>query len=79
MKLRPLHDWGLVEPEPFRFEDKGFVIPSPPSNQGRVKAIGPLAKGVECGDLIRFNPYGAFEVRVGNKRLNLIRFDMCLV
>lgn len=62
MKLKPLHDWVVIECDPAQSEEKGFFLPSSPSNQGKVLAVGPKVKEIESGDRVRFNPYAGLVV-----------------
>lgn len=62
MKLKPLHDWVVIERQPVQTEENGFFFPSSPSNQGKVLAVGPLVKEIEPGDRVRFNPYAGLVV-----------------
>ncbi|MBY7811432.1 co-chaperone GroES [Vibrio fluvialis] len=60
MKLRPLHDWVVIE------RDKpveGLLwIPDIPVNRGTVTATGPKVKEVSVGHQVQFNPYSGLEV-----------------
>ncbi|UTV30840.1 co-chaperone GroES [Photobacterium atrarenae] len=57
MKLKPLHDWVVIERDPVQTEEKGLFLPSSPSNQGKVLAVGPKVKDVWVGDEVHFNAY----------------------
>lgn len=57
LKLRPLHDWLVIEREPEVTELKGLVIPGSPSNRGTVIAVGSKVKDVSVGDCVQFNAY----------------------
>lgn len=60
MKLRPLHDWVVIE------RDKpveGLLwVSDKPVNRGTVTAIGPKVKEVSVGDQVQFNPYSGLEI-----------------
>ncbi len=62
MKLRPLHDWVVIE------RDKpveGLLwVPDKPVNRGSVTAIGPRVKEVSVGHQVQFNPYAGLELIV---------------
>lgn len=72
MKLRPLHDWVVIERDPVQTEEKGFFLPGSPSNQGKVLAVGPLVKEIEPGDRVRFNPYAGLVIN-GTMLFTLLR------
>lgn len=68
MKLRPLHDWVVIE------RDKpveGLLwVPDKPVNRGTVTAIGPKVKEISVGYQVQFNPYAGLEVKThGQTRL----------
>lgn len=73
MKLKPLHDWVVIERDPVQIEEKGFFLPSSPSNQGKVLAVGPLVKEIEPGDRVRFNPYAGFVIQAAEMTVSVIR------
>ena len=73
MKLKPLHDWVVIERDTVINEEKGFFIPSSPSNQGKVLAVGPLVKEVEPGDRVRFNPYAGVLIKAAEMTVTIIR------
>lgn len=73
MKLKPLHDWVVIERDPVQTEEKGFFLPSSPSNQGKVLAVGPLVKEIEPGDRVRFNPYAGLVIEKGSFKSTVIR------
>ncbi|MBD0786742.1 co-chaperone GroES [Vibrio sp. Y2-5] len=60
MKLRPLHDWVVIE----RDKPVGGLlwVPDKPVNRGTVTAIGPKVKEVSVGNKVQFNPYAGLEV-----------------
>ncbi|WP_027252086.1 hypothetical protein [Photobacterium halotolerans] len=62
MKLRPLHDWVVVERDLVHTQEKAFILPSTSLSLGRVIAVGPLVKGIELGDRVRFNLYAGLVV-----------------
>ncbi len=60
MKLRPLHDWVVIERD--KSVDSLLWVPDIPVNRGSVTAIGPKVNGVSIGDRVQFNPYCGLEV-----------------
>ncbi|GIA23856.1 co-chaperone GroES [Vibrio cholerae] len=66
MKLRPLHDWVVIE------RDKpveGLLwVPDTPVNRGTVIATGPKVKEISVGHKVQFNPYAGLEVAFQNQR-----------
>ncbi|EPA0435814.1 co-chaperone GroES [Vibrio cholerae] len=66
MKLRPLHDWVVIE------RDKpveGLLwVPFTPVNRGTVIATGPKVKEISVGHKVQFNPYAGLEVTFQNQR-----------
>jgi len=71
MKLRPLHDWVVIERDPV--EENGFFLPSLPSNQGKVLAFGPKALGIGVGDKVQFNAYSGYMLKAGCVLVTIIR------
>ena len=85
MKIRPLGDRVLVEP----IEEKeqtvgGIIIPDAAKEkpmQGKVIAVGKktdkdgkeLAFDVKVGDTVLLPKYGGTEVKLGDKKLQLVR------
>ena len=85
MKIRPLGDRVLVEP----IEEKeqtvgGIIIPDAAKEkpmQGKVVAVGKkldkdgaeIAFDVKVGDTVLLPKYGGTEVKVGDKKLQLVR------
>ena len=85
MKIRPLGDRVLVEP----IEEKeqtvgGIIIPDSAKEkpmQGKVVAVGKkldkdgaeIAFDVKVGDTVLLPKYGGTEVKVGDKKLQLVR------
>ena len=85
MKIRPLGDRVLVEP----IEEKeqtvgGIIIPDSAKEkpmQGKVIAVGKktdkdgkeLAFDVKVGDTVLLPKYGGTEVKLGDKKLQLVR------
>lgn len=60
MKLRPLHDWVVIERDK---PAEGLLwVPDKPSNRGRVISVGPKVKEVNVGSQVQFNPYAGLEV-----------------
>ncbi|HGH6013352.1 TPA: co-chaperone GroES [Vibrio mimicus] len=66
MKLRPLHDWVVIE------RDKpveGLLwVPDIPVKRGTVIATGPKVKEISVGHKVQFNPYAGLEVTFQNQR-----------
>ncbi|WP_337162742.1 co-chaperone GroES [Vibrio fluvialis] len=60
MKLRPLHDWVIIERD--KLVDGLLWVPEKPTNQGRVIAVGPKVKEVSVGHQVQFNPYSGLDV-----------------
>lgn len=60
MKLRPLHDWIVIERD--KPVDGLLWVPDRPVNRGTVNAIGPKVKEVSVGHEVQFNPYAGLEV-----------------
>ncbi|MBY8161417.1 co-chaperone GroES [Vibrio fluvialis] len=60
MKLRPLHDWVVIERD--KPVESLLWIPDIPVNRGTVTAIGPKVKEVSVGHQVQFNPYAGLEV-----------------
>ncbi|MDA0108999.1 co-chaperone GroES [Vibrio sp. La 4.2.2] len=60
MKLKPLHDWVVIE------RDKpveGLLwVPGTPVNRGTVTAIGPKVIEISVGHEVQFNPYTGLEI-----------------
>lgn len=85
MKVRPLGDRVLVEPLEEKEEVKGgIIIPDTAKEkpmQGKVLAIGkkydkdhkPVAFDVAVGDNVLLPKYGGTEVKLGDKKLQLVR------
>ena len=87
MKIRPLGDRVLVEP----VEEKeqmigGIILPDAAKEKpikGKVLAIGKktdkdgkeVAFGVKVGDEVLLPKYGGTEVKLGDKKLQLVRED----
>ena len=87
MKIRPLGDRVLVEP----IEEKeqtvgGIIIPDAAKEkpmQGKVIAVGKktdkdgkeIAFDVKVGDTVLLPKYGGTEVKLGDKKLQLVRED----
>ena len=85
MKIRPLGDRVLVEP----IEEKeqtvgGIIIPDAAKEkpmQGKVIAVGKktdtdgkeIAFDVKAGDTVLLPKYGGTEVKLGDKKLQLVR------
>ena len=85
MKIRPLGDRVLVEP----IEEKeqtvgGIIIPDAAKEkpmQGKVIAVGKktdkdgkeIAFDVKVGDTVLLPKYGGTEVKIGDKKLQLVR------
>ena len=85
MKIRPLGDRVLVEP----IEEKeqtvgGIIIPDAAKEkpmQGKVVAVGKkldkdgaeIAFDVKVGDTVLLPKYGGTEVKMGDKKLQLVR------
>lgn len=63
MKLRPLHDWVVVERDSVQTSENGFCLPNSPSNRGKVLAVGPKVKEISPGEKVRFNPFAGLIVR----------------
>ncbi|AYV20510.1 co-chaperone GroES [Vibrio mediterranei] len=60
MKLRPLHDWVVIERD--KPVDCLLWVPDKLTNRGRVTAVGPKVKEVSIGHQVQFNPYSGLEV-----------------
>ncbi|WP_120510980.1 co-chaperone GroES [Photobacterium salinisoli] len=73
MKLRPLHDWVVIERDPVQTEEKGIFHSSSPSNQGKVLAVGPLVKEIELDDRVWFNAYAGFFIQAVETKLTMVR------
>ena len=81
MKIRPLGDRVLVEP----VEEKeqtvgGIIIPDAAKEKpikGKVLAIGKKVDkdDVKVGDEVLLPKYGGTEVKIGDKKLQLVRED----
>ena len=85
MKIRPLGDRVLVEP----IEEKeqtvgGIIIPDSAKEkpmQGKVVAVGKktdkdgkeISFDVKAGDTVLLPKYGGTEVKIGDKKLQLVR------
>lgn len=84
-KIRPLGDRVLVEPIEEKEEVKGgIIIPDTAKEkpmQGKVLAIGKkvdkenkeIPFDVKVGDLVLLPKYGGTEVKIDNKKLQLVR------
>lgn len=71
MRLRPLHDWVVIErSEP---ETTDLWLPDKPSNQGRVIAVGPKVKEVCVGDWVWFNGYAGWEICFSSRKSLILR------
>ncbi len=68
MKLRPLHDWVVIEREK---PVEGLLwVPDTLVNCGTVTAVGPKVKEISVGHKVQFNPYAGLEVSAhGQTRL----------
>ncbi|KDM89668.1 hypothetical protein [Photobacterium galatheae] len=73
MKLRPLHDWVVVERESVRSEGNDISISSLPSNQGRVIAVGQFVRGLKKGDKVQFNAYAGYVLYSQSCTVTLIK------
>ncbi len=60
MKLRPLHDWVVIERD--KPVESLLWVPDIPVNRGTVTAIGPKVKEVSVGHQVQFNPYAGLEI-----------------
>lgn len=60
MKLRPLHDWVVIERD--KAVDGLLWVPDKPTNRGIVIAVGPKVKEVSIGHQVQFNPYAGLEI-----------------
>lgn len=72
MKLKPLHDWVVIERQPETSELGGIFVPGSPSNQGAVIAIGHKVREVAVGDLIQFNPFAGYVIKAESLNVTFI-------
>ena len=86
MKIRPLHDRGIVKSlEAERKTASGIIIPDSATekpDQGEVVAVGPgkkddngksIALDVKVGDKVLFGKYAGQAVKVGNDEVLVMR------
>ena len=84
MKIRPLGDRVLVEPVEEEQKVGGIIIPDSAKEkpmQGKVIAVGKkldkdgkeIAFDVKKGDTVLLPKYGGTEVKIGEKKLQLVR------
>ncbi|EKF9660230.1 co-chaperone GroES [Vibrio cholerae] len=60
MKLRPLHDWVVIERK--ELDRSLLMLPNQLSNKGDVIAVGSKVKEIAVGDVVQFNRYAGLEV-----------------
>ena len=88
MKIRPLHDRILVEPQKDEELKKGgIIIPDTAKEkpqQGKVIAVGKgkrddtgkvIPLDVKAGDVVLMPKYGGTEVKIDDKEFQLVRED----
>ena len=60
MKIRPLHDYMVVDRDPAPDTSKGGILIKAieeGNNTGIITAIGPKVTGTKIGDRVYFSPY----------------------
>ena len=88
MKIKPLGDRVLVEPQDDKEQNKGgIIIPDTAKEkpmQGKVVAVGPgkrddngklIPMNVSKGDVILLPKYGGTEVKIEDKEYQIVRED----
>lgn len=88
MKIKPLADRVMVEPQEEKEEKKGgIIIPDTAKEkpmQGKVVAVGPgkrdddgkvVPMNVKKGDLVLLPKYGGTEVKINDKEYQIVRED----
>ena len=88
MKMKPLGDRVLVEPQEEKETEKGgIIIPDSAKEkpqQGKVVALGTgkldddgkqIPFNVKKGDIVLMPKYGGTEIKIGNKEYQIMRED----
>jgi chaperonin GroES len=88
MKMQPLGDRVLVEPQEEKETEKGgIIIPDSAKEkpqQGKVVALGtgkldddgkPIPFNVKKGDIVLMPKYGGTEIKIGDKDYQIMRED----
>lgn len=88
MKIKPLGDRVLVEPQEEKEQKKGgIIIPDTAKEkpmQGKVIAVGPgkrdddgklIPMNVSKGDIVLLPKYGGTEVKIDDKEYQIVRED----
>ncbi len=88
MKIQPVGDRGLIEPEKdSEVKEGGIIIPGTAKEkpiQGKIIAVGPgkrdddgrlIPMSVKKGELVLLPKYGGTEVKINDKEYQIVRED----